>query len=94
MTRVWACLALLAVGALLVPTAHVLADEGAPGRGGQVYGKAKPKPTQEEIARYFALYGGFIDPDLNKQTPAGPFDSGFFFNSGVGRNGGDSPYMH
>lgn len=47
-----------------------------------------------EIARYFQLYGGFIDPAINKQTQAGPFDSGFFFNSGIGRNGGDSPYMN
>ena len=47
-----------------------------------------------EIARYFALYGGYIDPHLNKQTPGGPFDSGFFFDSGIGRNGGNSPYMN
>jgi hypothetical protein len=50
--------------------------------------------TAEEIARYFQLYGGFIDPALNKQTQAGPFDSGFFFDSGIGPNGGDSPYMN
>jgi hypothetical protein len=47
-----------------------------------------------EIARYFALYGGYIDPHINKQSPGGPFDSGFFFDSGIGRNGGDSPYMN
>ncbi|HEX9881223.1 MAG TPA: hypothetical protein VGA65_01825 [Hyphomicrobium sp.] len=50
--------------------------------------------TAEEIARYFQLYGGFIDPSINKQTQAGPFDSGFFFDSGIGPNGGDSPYMN
>lgn len=47
-----------------------------------------------EIARYFALYGGYIDPSINKQSQGGPFDSGFFFDSGIGRNGGDSPYMN
>ncbi|CAN1724357.1 conserved exported protein of unknown function [Hyphomicrobium sp. 1Nfss2.1] len=47
-----------------------------------------------EIARYFALYGGYIDPSINKQSPGGPFDSGFFFDSGIGPNGGDSPYMN
>ena len=47
-----------------------------------------------EIARYFALYGGYIDPRINKQSPGGPFDSGFFFDSGIGRNGGDSPYLN
>jgi hypothetical protein len=50
--------------------------------------------TPEEIARYFQLYGGYIDPSINKQTQAGPFDSGFFFDSGIGPNGGDSPYMN
>ena len=47
-----------------------------------------------EIARYFQLYGGYIDPYINKQSPGGPFDSGFFFDSGIGPNGGDSPYMN
>jgi hypothetical protein len=50
--------------------------------------------TPEEIARYFALHGGNIDPYINKQSPGGPFDSGFFFDSGIGPNGGDSPYMN
>jgi hypothetical protein len=50
--------------------------------------------TPEEIARYFALHGGNIDPYINKQSPGGPFDSGFFFDSGIGANGGDSPYMN
>jgi len=50
--------------------------------------------SPEEIARYFQLYGGFIDPTINKQSQAGPFDSGFFFDSGIGPNGGDSPYMN
>jgi hypothetical protein len=50
--------------------------------------------SPEEIARYFALHGGTIDPYINKQSPGGPFDSGFFFDSGMGANGGDSPYMN
>jgi len=29
-----------------------------------------------------------------RQTPSGPFDSGFFFDSGIGPRGGDSPYLH
>jgi hypothetical protein len=29
-----------------------------------------------------------------RQTPSGPFDSGFFFDSGVGPHGGNSPYLH
>jgi len=28
------------------------------------------------------------------QTISGPFDNSFFFDSGIGLHGGDSPYMH
>lgn len=35
----------------------------------------------------------FIDPTINAQTNAGPFDSGFFFSSPNAPHGGDSPYM-
>jgi hypothetical protein len=27
-----------------------------------------------------------------RQTPSGPFDSGFFFDSGIGPRGGNAPY--
>ncbi|HRD75787.1 MAG TPA: hypothetical protein PK264_07610 [Hyphomicrobiaceae bacterium] len=43
------------------------------------------------------VYGGtflYRDPMMDRQTGAGPFDHGFFFDSGVGPRGGDSPYMH
>jgi len=43
------------------------------------------------------LYGGtfyYRDPMLDRQTRSGPFDHGFFFDSGVAPRGGDSPYMH
>jgi hypothetical protein len=37
----------------------------------------------------------FRDPQLGRQTEGGPFDHGFFFDSGIGSpHGGDSPYMH
>jgi len=29
-----------------------------------------------------------------RQTPSGPFDHGFFFDSGIGMNGGNSPYLN
>jgi hypothetical protein len=29
-----------------------------------------------------------------RQTPGGPFDSGYFFDSGMGTVGGNSPYLH
>ncbi len=33
-------------------------------------------------------------PSFREQTVAGPFDNSFFFDSGIGLHGGDSPYMH
>lgn len=42
-----------------------------------------------------ALYGStnfYRDPFIDRQTTAGPFDHGFFFDSGVGPRGGDAPY--
>jgi len=42
-----------------------------------------------------SIYGGansFRDPMLDRQTPSGPFDHGFFFDSGVGPRGGNAPY--
>lgn len=42
-------------------------------------------------------YGGassLRDPSLDKQTNSGPFDHGFFFDSGVAPRGGDSPYLN
>ena len=57
-----------------------------------------PGASPAEIARYFQLYGGYIDPYINRQTPGGPFDSGFFFDSPIGPTqlgpGGQSPYMN
>ena len=43
-----------------------------------------------------SLYGGintYRDPYVDRQTPAGPFDHGFFFDSGILPRGGDLPYM-
>jgi hypothetical protein len=30
---------------------------------------------------------------VDRQTVNGPFDHGFFFDSGIGPRGGDSPYL-
>ena len=34
----------------------------------------------------------FRDPLASLQSPAGPFDSGFFFDSGMGPRWNDTPY--
>jgi hypothetical protein len=40
-------------------------------------------------------YGSSPPPYANvRQSPGGPFDSGFFFDSGNSPRGGDSPYLH
>jgi len=42
-----------------------------------------------------ALYGStntYRDFLTDRQTPGGPFDSGFFFDSGIGPRWNDSPY--
>jgi hypothetical protein len=32
------------------------------------------------------------DPSVELQSPGGPFDHGFFFDSGIGPRGGNAPY--
>jgi outer membrane protein assembly factor BamA len=42
-----------------------------------------------------SLFGStntYRDPFIDRQTSSGPFDHGFFFDSGMGPRGGDSPY--
>ncbi|HEU0062615.1 MAG TPA: hypothetical protein VFR19_22230 [Hyphomicrobiaceae bacterium] len=62
--------------------------------GGYSYGSAEVPST------YFGFGGRRPPPYAHvRQTPSGPFDSGFFFDSGVGdigmgSRGGDSPYLH
>lgn len=44
-----------------------------------------------------SLYGSinsYRDPYVDRQSTAGPFDSGFFFDSGMAPRGGDGPYLH
>jgi hypothetical protein len=55
--------------------------------------------TDQDVMNTYAgsrtLYGStnsYRDPFLDRQTTAGPFDHGFFFDSGIGPRGGDAPY--
>lgn len=98
----------LIIYALLLGAAVVLAPVTPANAGDGVHAKSGPRvkghvhqwgpdhcynlPDPDE--RYLCQFAGFIDPQLDKQTPAGPFDSGFWFDSGIGQNGGDSPYMN
>jgi hypothetical protein len=41
----------------------------------------------------FGSTNSYRDPFTDRQTTAGPFDHGFFFDSGTGPRGGDAPYL-
>lgn len=63
-------------------------------RGGYSYTAADSINTYGDSR---SLYGGasvFRDPVLDRQTNSGPFDHGFFFDSGISPRGGDSPYQN
>jgi hypothetical protein len=56
-------------------------------RGGYSYSYPDSISTNGDRSAY-------RDHILNPQSPAGPFDSGFFFDSAMGYRGGQAPYMH
>jgi hypothetical protein len=63
-------------------------------RGGYSYW---PEDVVNTYGLSRSLYGSmntYRDPALDRQSPAGPFDHGFFFDSGIGPQGGQSPYLH
>lgn len=64
-------------------------------RGGYSYTYADSVNTYGDSRSIYGGASAYRDPSLDKQTSAGPFDHGFFFDSGVtGPHGGDSPYMN
>ena len=42
----------------------------------------------------FGSTNSYRDPFVDRQTTSGPFDHGFFFDSGTGPRGGNAPYPH
>jgi hypothetical protein len=48
--------------------------------------------TYEGVRTSYGMLDTFRDPYQGRQSSAGPFDHGFFFDSGVSPRGGDSPY--
>jgi hypothetical protein len=63
-------------------------------RGGYSYNQADSINTYGDSRSRFGGASSLRDPSLDKQTNAGPFDHGFFFDSGSAPRGGDSPYMN
>jgi len=63
-------------------------------RGGYSYNQADSINTYGDSRSRYGNASSLRDPRLDTQTTAGPFDHGFFFDSGTGPRGGDSPYMN
>ena len=70
------------------------AQPSKPLRGKVYYGRRKGgysyKPNQTMST---AEARRFWDPGSTLQSPSGPFDSGFFFDSATGPHGGNAPYQ-
>lgn len=89
----------------ILAAAALLALPSAPGAALAQQPGVKEKPLRG-VVRPFPRRGGysykylqgtntrkFVDPTLQSQTRAGPFDNGFFFSTPNAPHGGDSPYM-
>lgn len=62
-------------------------------RGGYSYSYSDSINTYGSASTLYGSAPVYHWPMLERQTSAGPFDHGFFFDSGMGQNGGQSPYM-
>ena len=63
-------------------------------RGGYSYSVPDTINTYGDSRSLYGSTRAFRDPSMDTQTNAGPFDHGFFFDSGIAPRGGDSPYMN
>ena len=86
-----------ALGAVTAPAAAQSSEDAKPGkplrgtfhyrrkRGGYSY-KASDTLSGAEARRFY-------DTDATRQSPGGPFDNGFFFDSAITPHGGQAPYQ-
>lgn len=63
-------------------------------RGGYSYNYSDSINTYGDTNSVFGGTAAYSDPYVDRQTLSGPFDSGYFFNSPTGPQGGSAPYMH
>ncbi|PZN16665.1 MAG: hypothetical protein DIU63_03425 [Proteobacteria bacterium] len=61
--------------------------------GGYSYTVEDVINTYGDSRTRFGSTNFFRDPMADRQTPFGPFDHGFFFDSAIGPQGGDAPYQ-
>ena len=100
---VW-ILALIAGALLAQPMAASASEDGVKSkgnsssarRGGYSYSQADSINTYGDSRGKYGSANSLRDPQLDRQTVAGPFDHGFFYDSGVGsgQHGGNAPLMH
>lgn len=62
-------------------------------RGGYSYNYSDSVNTYGSSRTLYGSTPLYRDPMIERQSPAGPFDHGFFFDSAIGPHGGQSPYM-
>ena len=100
--KVW-ILATVAAALIAQPLAAFAADDGSSKsksssarRGGYSYTQADSINTYGDSRGKYGAANSLRDPDLDRQTNAGPFDHGFFYDSGVGpgQHGGNAPFLH
>lgn len=89
----------LAAAALLAqPFVAVAAEKqkSAERRGGYSYSQADSINTYGDSRGKYGSASSLRDPQLDRQTNSGPFDHGFFYDSGVGigQHGNDAPFLH
>lgn len=65
-------------------------------RGGYSYSKEDSINTYGDGRGRYGSSNNLRDPQLERQTNSGPFDHGFFYDSGVGpgQHGNDAPFLH
>lgn len=63
-------------------------------RGGYSYSQADTINTYGDSRGLYGRANSFRDPNIDRQTNFGPFDHGFFYDSGTEPRGGNSPYLH
>jgi uncharacterized membrane protein len=90
------------VGALVAPTAVMAQSSSGKAkskaqterRGGYSYSAGDTVNTYGDSRGQYGRSDSLRDPSIDRQTNFGPFDHGYFFDSGVGPRGGNSPYLN
>lgn len=60
--------------------------------GGYSFSRSDTVNTYGNVRSNYGGYNVYRDFQADRQTRFGPFDHGFFFDSGIGGRGGYSPY--